>query len=271
MNRNIKIGGVLVAVLVLSGLLAPWISPHDPNRFFLNRQLASPSAAFLFGQDHFGRCLLSRILYGTRVSMGIGVAVVTLNLTFGLLIGLISGWCGGKIDALFLFISDIFMAFPGFLLAIALAAFMGPSVGNVIFILSLLGWVGYARLARGQVLGLKEREFVSASRGLGATAPRLLFFHILPNLSGPLMVQASFGMAGVILVESTLSFLGLGVPVEIPSWGNMLDQGTQYLLIAPHFSIFPGIFIMWVVLGFNFLGDGLRDCFDPRREHHGRR
>lgn len=262
-----KFGIVLISFLVLVALFAPWVAPNNPSLFHLKDQLLGPHHGFWFGQDNFGRCVLSRILYGARVSLGIGVVVVTLNLLVGLTIGMTAGWLGGIVDTIFLFIMDVLMSFPGFLLAIAIAAFVGPSVTNVILILSALGWVGYARLARGQVLTFKEREFVIASKGLGASAPRLLIRHILPNLMGPMIVQASFGMAGVILIESALSFLGLGVPLDVPSWGNMLDQGTQYLLIAPHLSIFPGIFIMLIVLGFNFLGDGLRDYLDPRRKN----
>lgn len=265
---NIRIGFSLIVVLAAVALLAPWLSPHDPGVLFLNDKFAGPSPAFLFGQDHFGRCLLSRVFYGARVSLSIGMITVACNLTLGVLIGLVAGFRGGWVETLFLFVSDVFLAFPGFLLAIAIAAFLGPSYWNVILILSLLGWVGYARLARGQVLSLKEREFVLASRALGASSWRLLWRHIFPNLLGPLIVQATFGMAGVILIESTLSFLGLGVPMEIPSWGNMLDLGLQYLLIAPHLSIFPGIFILLVVLGLNFLGDGLRDILEPRRKNH---
>lgn len=260
--KNIKLGGVLVAALVLLAVLAPWLAPHDPNAFFLDHQLRGPNEGFWFGNDLFGRCLFSRVLYGARISLGIGISVVALNLTAGLLIGMAAGWRGGLLDQIFVFVSDIFMAFPGFLLAIAIAAFVGPKTSNVILILSVMGWVSYARLARGQVLAIKEREFVRAAAGLGANDGRLMFLHILPNMMGPMLVQSTFGMAGVILVESTLSFLGLGVPVETPSWGNMLDQGTSYLLIAPHLSIFPGLMIMLVVLGFNFLGDGLRDRYD---------
>lgn len=259
---NIRVGAVLVTTLVLLALFAPWLSPHDPNAFFLDHQLHGPHENFWFGNDLFGRCVFSRVLYGARISLGIGVSVVALNLTAGLLIGMAAGWRGGWLDQIFVFISDIFMAFPGFLLAIAIAAFVGPKTSNVILILSVMGWVSYARLARGQVLAIKEREFVRAAASLGANDGRLMFLHILPNMMGPMLVQSTFGMAGVILVESTLSFLGLGVPVETPSWGNMLDQGTSYLLIAPHLSLFPGLMIMLVVLGFNFLGDGLRDRYD---------
>lgn len=269
MKATLRLGSALIFLLTLAALLAPWLAPHDPSEFFLEQQLVGPHSGFLFGHDHFGRCLLSRVLYGGRVSIGIGVTVTLLNLGIGVLAGLAAGWCGGRIDRAISFLIDCLMAFPGFLLAIAAAAFLGASVFNVILILSLLGWTGYARLVRGQVLSVRETEYVRAAQSLGITPPRLMFRHILPNLAGPLTVQATFGIAGVILVESTLSFLGVGVPIEVPSWGNMLDIGTQYLLVASHLSIFPGIFIMLVVLGFNFLGDGLRDHLDPRRGTDG--
>lgn len=261
---NVRLGFLLVGTLFLVALLAPLLSPHDPTLFHLEDQFHLPHGSYLFGQDNFGRCVLSRVFYGTRISLSIGVLVVVANLLVGMTLGLVAGWRGGWFDTFFLFITDVFMAFPGFLLAIAIAAFIGPSVLNVVFILSFLGWVSYARLARGQVLSFKEQEFVLASKSLGASPFRLLFRHVVPNVMGPMVVQATFGMAGVILIESSLSFLGLGIPVDLPSWGNMLDQGTQYLLIAPHLSIFPGIFIMLIVLGFNFLGDGLRDKLDPK-------
>lgn len=268
-KMNIKIGFFVVGALTLLALLAPWLAPHDPSQFYLDHQLVGPENHFWFGHDNFGRCLLSRVIYGARVSLGIGIVVVMLNLLVGLMVGLIAGWYGGWVDRGVSFLIDSLMAFPGFLLAISLAAFVGASLFNIILILSILGWCGYARLVRGQVLAVKEAEYVRASQALGASVPTLLLKHILPNLMGPLTVQATFGIAGVVLVESTLSFLGVGVPIEVPSWGNMLDIGTQYLLVAPHLSIFPGMFIMLVVLGFNFLGDGLRDRLDPRGRNDG--
>ena len=261
---NFKLGLLLVGLLVASAVLAPWIAPHDPDAYFLNQKLMGSHGSFLLGHDADGRCVLSRLLYGGQVSLTIAMTVVAISLSTGLFLGGIAGWFGGLLDAVFLFISDIFLAFPGFLLAIGLAAFLPPSLLNVVFVLSLVGWVGYARLVRGQVMELKNREYVLAARVVGASRRRLFLRHLIPNLAGPLMVHATFGMAGVILVESTLNFLGLGVPPTTPSWGAMLDQGTQYLLIAPHLSLFPGIFVMAVVLGFNFLGDGLRDKLDPR-------
>lgn len=261
---NLKFGLFLVGLLVAVSILAPWLAPHEPDTYYLSGKFLGPHAGFWLGQDADGRCVLSRLLYGGRVSLTIAITVVSISLSTGLLLGILAAWFGGIVDAVFLFVSDIFLAFPGFLLAIAIAAFLPPSMMNVIFVLSLVGWVGYSRLVRGQVLELKNREFILAAQVVGVSRRRLFLRHLIPNLAGPVLVQATFGMAGVILVESTLNFLGLGVPPSTPSWGAMLDQGTQYLLIAPHLSLFPGIFIMAVVLGFNFLGDGLRDKLDPR-------
>lgn len=265
---NLTLGLLLVGLLTATALLAPLLSPHDPQAYHLENKFEKPSVEYWFGNDPEGRDVFSRILYGGRVSLSIAVTVVTISLSIGLLLGLIAGWHGGLFDVVFLFISDLFLAFPGFLLAIAMAAFLSPSMWNVIFVLSLVGWVSFARLVRGQVLTLKDRDYVLSARVVGVHFPRLMLRYLVPNILGPLMVQATFALAGVILVESTLSFLGLGVPPTTPSWGAMLDQGTQYLLIAPHLSIFPGIFIMAVVLGFNFLGDGLRDKLDPKQEAH---
>ena len=261
---NLKLGIVLVSLLIIGALFAPWIAPHDPGDYNLSQKLMGPHENFYMGNDADGSCVLSRILYGGRISLLIGISVITISLSVGLSLGLVAGWFGGILDSIFLFVSDIFLAFPGFLLAVAIAAFLPPSIFNVIFVLSLVGWVSFARLVRGEVLALKQREFILAARVVGMSRRRLFIYHLIPNLAGPLLVQATFGMAGVILVESTLAFLGLSVPPTTPSWGGMLDQGTQYLLVAPHLSLFPGIFIMAVVLGFNFLGDGLRDKLDPR-------
>lgn len=259
-----KIGVGIVVALVVVALAAPWIVPHDPAAYHTDLAFAGPSLEYPFGNDADGRDILSRMILGTRISLAIGIAVVGISLLVGVGVGLVAGYLGGRADRAFAFVCDVFMAFPGFLFAIAVAAFIVPSIGNVILILCLKGWVTYARLARGQAIGLKEREFVVASRALGMRNRRILLRHLLPNMAGPIIVNASFGMAGVIMIESALSFLGLGVPVDVPSWGAMIDQGTRYLIVAPHLSIFPGLAIMLVVLGFNFLGDGLRAKLAPR-------
>ena len=259
-----KIGAVIVAILIMTAVIGPWIAPHNPNTYHLDKSFDGSSLSYPLGNDADGRDILSRIIYGARISLGIGIIVVGISLIIGCAVGMMAGYTGGIFDRIFLFISDVFLAFPGFLFAIAIAAFLQPSISNVIFILCLKGWVSYARLVRGQTLSLKEREFVKAGRATGVGLPRMFMRHLFPNMVGPVVVNASFGMAGVIIIESSLSFLGLGVPVTTPSWGVMLDQGTKYLLVSPHLSIYPGIAIALVVLGFNFLGDGLRDRFAPK-------
>lgn len=253
-----NIGFAIVIALVATATAAPWIAPYDPSLSHPDMALHGPSATHLLGVDADGRDVLSLIIYGARASLGISIVVVSISLIVGVAIGLISAWWGGTLDRIFGFIVDVFLAFPGFLLAVAIAAFLPPSIINVVFILSMKGWVTYARLVRGRALVLKEREFVLAARAIGAHNCRIMFFHLFPNVLGPLIVNASFGLAGVIIIESALSFLGLGIPIDVPSWGAIIEQGTRYLLVAPHLSIFPGIVIMLVVLGFNLLGEGVR-------------
>ncbi len=261
-----KIGLVIVLALIVTAIFAPYIAPHDPNEYHLDKVFASSTFEYPLGNDADGRDVLSRIIYGTRISLGVSLAVVGFSLVLGCIVGMVAGYSGGIVDRVFSFVCDVFLAFPGFLFAIAVAAFLQPSVTNVIIILCIKGWVSFARLVRGQTLSLKEREFVTAGKAAGVRLPRLFFRHLLPNMIGPIVVNASFGMAGIIMIESSLSFLGLGVPLTTPSWGGMLDQATKYLLIAPHLSIYPGIAIALVVLGFNFLGDGLRDKLAPKNK-----
>lgn len=204
---------------------------------------------------------MARALYGARLSLGVACATVMISMSLGVAVGLSAAYFGGKLDELFVFVSDIFLSFPSILLIIAIAAFVPPSLWNVVGVLSLVGWVSYARLVRGQVLALRNLDYVQAARSLGFSHLRILSRHLLPNVLGPVIVNASLSVAGVIIAESTLSFLGIGVPAGTPSWGSMLDAGVAYLLIAPHLSLVPGAAIMATVLGFNFLGDGLRDRY----------
>lgn len=258
-------GGVLVAIFVLFALFAPWIAPQDPARIDLPLRLSPPSAAHWCGTDELGRDILSRLIYGSRISMLVGTCVVTLSLAMGLVIGSIAGYYGGRIDRFInILIMNAFLAFPGILLAIAFVAFRGPGIFNLVLALSLAGWVGYARLVRGQVLAAREREFVEAARALGASDFRVIVRHILPNIIQPVIVQAAIGMAGAILAEATMSFLGLGVPPPTASWGAMLNDGRSHLFDAPHLVIFPALTVMLAVLSFNFIGDTLRDFLDPR-------
>src|ERR1700757_1968090 len=258
-------GVVLVAVFVICALFAPWIAPHDPAQIDLPSRLMGPSASHWFGTDELGRDILSRIIYGSRISMLVGSCVVATSLTLGLIFGSIAGYYGGLTDrVLNVVVMNAFMSFPGILLAIAFVAFLGPGIFNLIFALSLGGWVGYARLVRAQVLAVREREFVEAARALGASDLRIITRHILPNIIQPVIVQAAIGLAGPILAEATMSFLGLGVPPPTASWGAMLNDGRSHLFEAPHLVLFPAAAVMLAVLSFNFIGDALRDYLDPR-------
>jgi peptide/nickel transport system permease protein len=258
-------GVVLVILFTLFALFAPWIAPQSPSEIRLETRLQGPSAAHWFGTDELGRDILSRIIFGARISMLVGAGVVTGSLLLGLIIGSIAGYYGGRVDRFVnIVVMNAFLSFPGFLLAIAFVAFLGPGITNLIIALVIGGWVGYARLVRAQVLAVREREFVEAARALGASDLRVIVRHILPNIIQPVIVQAAIGMAGAVLAEATMSFLGLGVPPPAASWGSMLNDGRSHLFDAPHLVIFPAVAVMLAVLSFNFIGDALRDYLDPR-------
>ena len=257
-------GFVLTILLVLAALAAPLLSPYDPNEQDTARRLEKPSNQHLLGLDDLGRDVLSRVVWGARVSLRVGFSVVLLASLIGVTLGAISGYFGGAVDVLVMRLCDILLAFPGILLAIALVAVLGPSLNNVILALATIGWVGYARLVRGQVLKVREMEYVTAAKALGAKSPRVIIRHVLPNVINPVIVMATLGLAGAILSEAALSFLGLGVQPPTPSWGAMLTAGRRYLGLANHLAIFPGAAIMLAVMGLNFLGDGLIDALDPK-------
>ena len=258
-------GLLLVALFVILALAAPLLAPYSPAAIDLTHRLASPTTAHWFGTDELGRDILSRIIYGARISLIVATSVVACSLSLGLVLGGLAGFYGGPLDtALNIFVMNAFLALPGILLAIAFVAFLGPGLVNLILALSIGGWVGYARLVRGQVLAVREREFVEAARALGATDLRIFARHILPNILQPLIVQTAIGMAGAVLAEATLSFLGLGVPPPAASWGGMLNDARTHLFDAPHLVVFPAIAVMLCVLSFNFIGDALRDYLDPR-------
>jgi peptide/nickel transport system permease protein len=258
-------GVVLVSIFVLFAIFAPWIAPQDPAAINLPTRLEPPSAAHWFGSDELGRDILSRIIYGARISMLVGSCVVLTSLALGLVIGSIAGYYGGRVDRFVnVVLMNAFLSFPGILLAIAFVAFRGPGILNLVLALSLGGWVGYARLVRGQVLAAREKEYVEATRALGASDLRVIVRHILPNIIQPVIVQSAIGMAGAILAEATMSFLGLGVPPPTASWGTMLNDGRAHLFDAPHLVLFPALAVMLAVLSFNFIGDALRDFLDPR-------
>ena len=264
-NRLATTGMALVAMFVAFALFAPWIAPQDPARIDLPSRLQPPSAAHWFGTDELGRDMLSRVIYGARISMLVGSSVVAGSLFLGLILGSIAGYYGGYTDRIFnVIIMNAFLSFPGILLAIAFVAFLGPGIINLILALCIGGWVGYARLVRAQVLAVKEKEFVEAARALGASDWRIVSRHIWPNIIQPVIVQAAIGMAGAVLAEATMSFLGLGVPPPTASWGSMLNDGRSHLFDAPHLVLFPAAAVMLAVLSFNFIGDALRDFMDPR-------
>jgi peptide/nickel transport system permease protein len=257
-------GLALLILLAVGALLAPLLAPHDPLRQNLERDLIAFSSDHPLGTDKLGRDILSRTLYGGRISLLTGLATVAISLAVGLMIGSMSGYFGGWIDQLLMRVVDVLMAFPGILLAIALTAVLGPGLEHVILALCLIGWTGYARLVRGEILSLRQREFVQAARALGCPPKRIIARHLLPNLLPPLLIQATFGLAAAIVAEGSLSFLGLGVEPPTPSWGSMLNDGRQFLLVAPHMTTYPGLALMLTVLALNLVGDALQDRLQSR-------
>jgi peptide/nickel transport system permease protein len=268
MNRLTVLGLFIVGVLVFVALFAPWIANYDVGATNLSMRYLAPSAQHWFGTDSTGRDIFSRVVFGARISLQVGVIVVAVSAIVGTALGAIAGYYGGWVDRIVSgYVFNVFLAFPGLLLAIAMVAFLGAGLNKLIFALCIIGWVGYARLIRAQVLKVREYDFVQAARALGASDARILLIHILPNAIQPLIVQASLGMAGAVLSEAALSFLGLGVPPPAPSWGVMIEEARDLstLQAAPHALIFPGIAIALSVLAFNFIGDGLREHLDPRQ------
>ena len=264
-DRIFIFGCAVLILFALSALLAPWLAPADPAHLELGQRLRSPDRTHLFGTDELGRDIVSRVLFGAQVSLTVAVSVTALSLAAGLLAGSIAGFYGGLADTIInVYVSNAFLTLPGILLAIALVAFLGPGLANVVIALAISGWVSYARLVRAQVLATKQREYVEAARALGAGDIRLLARHILPNIWQPVVVQAMIGMAGAVLAEATLSFLGLGVPPPRASWGAMLNDSRSHLFEAPHLAVFPALAVMLLVLAFNLVGDALRDRLDPR-------
>ena len=290
MNRLTYIGLAIVTVFILTAIFAPWIATHDVIVQNTANRYAYPSAEHWFGTDALGRDIFSRVVFGARVSLQVGITVVVITSIFGVIVGSIAGFYGGWVDKFLSgYVFNVFLAFPGLLLAIALAAFvderylmskiLGPDLADyvlsfftpgilrMLLALCVIGWVGYARVMRAQVLKVREYDFVQAARALGAGNVRILSTHIMPNAIQPLIVQASLGMAGAVLSEATLAFLGLGIPPPSPSWGTMIDEarGIDVLYNAPHVLLFPGVAIALTVLAFNFIGDGLRQYLDPKQ------
>ena len=257
-------GAAGLLLLALAAAAAPVLAPGDPYATALRDRLAVSRSGHPLGQDTLGRDLLARVLYGARISLAVGAATVAISLAAGVSVGAAAGYAGGWIDEGVARVIDVFLAFPGLLLAIALAAVLGPSLGNVVLALSMLGWTGYARLARAEVASLRRREFVQAAEALGAPPVRVLVRHLIPLTAPALLVQATFGMAGAIVAEASLSFLGLGAPPPLPSWGAMIDEGRPFLLVAPHLVLWPGLALAATILALQLLGDGLRDMLDVR-------
>lgn len=269
-RRTALFGLVVIVAVALAALLAPVLTPFDPVAQDVTERLRPPGAAapdgrtHWLGTDHLGRDILARILFGTRIALVVGLAAVAIAGTLGLAIGLVSGYFGGRVDDVFMRLADVQLAFPFILLALAVIGVLGPSLRNIIVVVGVSGWVVYARIVRGEVLSLREREFIQAARAVGSPTSRLLLRHLVPNAFAPWLVIATLDMARVIIVESALSFLGLGVPPPTPTWGGMLADGRVYLSTAWWLATFPGLAILLTVLGINLLGDGLRDTLDPR-------
>jgi len=258
-------GAIIVSLVLLVAILAPLLAPYEPDARDFRSRFAPPSVQHLLGTDNFGRDTLSRIIFGSRVSVQVAVVAVGIALVIGVLLGAVAGFFGGAVDNLIMRLVDVFLAFPPILLALAMVAALGPSAASVTLALGLVYWTAYARVVRSSILALRGEEFVEASLALGASWTRTLFRHMLPNAVGPVIVVATVGMGGAITAEAALSFLGLGVQPPTPSWGSILNTGLQFIRQAPFLSTFPGLAIMLTVLGFNLLGDGLRDLLDPRR------
>jgi len=258
------LGLAVVALVAAAALCAPWLAPYGPRQIDLPHAFAGPGPGHLLGAGDNGVDLLSQVIYGARISLAVGVLAVLVAGTLGTVLGTAVGYAGGAADEILMRIVDVLLAFPGLLLAIFLTAVFGPSFVGLIVALSATGWGAYARLARAQTLSLRNRDFVTAARAAGAGTPRIVLRHLLPNLMGPIVVQATFGLPGTILAEAALSFLGLGTPPGTPEWGALVDQGAAHLLDAPHVALVPSAAIALTVLGLNFVGEAVRDRLDPR-------
>jgi len=257
-------GAAIVGSMSVLALMAPWIAPYDPTLLNVHAILQPPSTVHPFGTDALGRDIFSRMLYGARVSLWVGFVAVGIAAAIGTVLGLVAGYFRGLTDEIIMRFVDVMLCFPSFFLILAVIAFLEPSLGNIMIVIGLTSWMGVARLVRAETLTLRERDFIAASRLAGAGTVRILFMHILPNAIAPVLVAATLGVAGAILTESALSFLGLGVQPPMPSWGNMLMEGKDVMEFAPWQSLFPGAAILITVLGYNLLGESLRDILDPR-------
>jgi len=263
-NRLAVAGGAVVLLLFGVSFMAPVITPWDPHAIDAYHVLMPPSADHWFGTDELGRDVFTRVIYGARISLKVGFVSVGIAVAIGVVLGLVSGFYGGIVDTVIMRFVDIMLCFPTFFLILAVIAFLEPSIWYIMAIIGLTGWMGVARLVRAEVLSLRERDFILAARALGASDARIIFRHILPNALSPVLVSATLGVAGAILTESALSFLGIGVQPPTPSWGNILTSGKDYLEFGWWLSLFPGLAILVTVLAYNLLGEGIRDALDPR-------
>jgi peptide/nickel transport system permease protein len=265
LRDKLAIAGLVVVLAFFAvSVLAPAIAPYDPGRIDVNNILSPPSTSHLLGTDDLGRDVFSRMVYGAGISLKVGFVAVGIAVLIGIILGAVSGYYGGWIDVVIMRLVDIMLCFPSFFLILSVIAFLEPSIFNIMAVIGLTSWMGITRLVRAEFLSLKERDFVLAERAIGASAPRIIFMHILPNALAPVLVSATLGIASAVLTESALSFLGIGVQPPTPSWGNMLTQGKEVLGVAWWMSVFPGIAILLTVLGYNLLGEGIRDAIDPR-------
>jgi ABC-type dipeptide/oligopeptide/nickel transport systems, permease components len=263
-NKLMLAGSGLVLLLLFVSLLAPWLAPYDPGQIDLTNVLASPSFKHLFGTDQLGRDVLSRMIWGARISLKVGFVATGVAIIIGTILGAVAGYYGGWVDSVIMRFVDIMLCFPTFFLILAVIAFLEPSIWNIMIIIGLTGWMGVTRLVRADFISLRERDFVKAARAIGAGDLRIIFLHILPNAMASILVAATLGIAGAILTESALSFLGIGVQPPTPSWGNILTAGKDNIDIAWWLSFYPGLAILITVVGYNLLGEGIRDLLDPR-------
>jgi peptide/nickel transport system permease protein len=264
LHRLSVVGLLLVTLLLILSLLAPWLAPYNPNKISIGERILPPSMKHLFGTDQFGRDVFSRVLYGTRISLQVGLFSVILGGLIGIVIGSIGGYLGGWIDSIIVLIMDTLISFPATLLGIAFMAVMGPNIENTILALTIIGIPRYGRVVRVAALSIREKEYIEAARAAGSGQIKIMLLHVLPGAMAPLIVVTTIGIANAVLIEAALSFLGLGVSPPAPSWGNILADGRNFLTQAPWLTIFPGMAISLTVLGFNTLGDGLRDVLDPK-------
>ncbi|MCL2484506.1 MAG: ABC transporter permease [Endomicrobia bacterium] len=263
-NKAAFISIVFIAIVVFIAVFAPFIAPYDPASQDLSNRLAAPSAVHLLGTDDLGRDVFSRMVYGARVSMSVGFFAAFLTVLIGAVLGMLSGYFGGATDSIIMRFTDIVLCFPTFFLILLVIAFFEPNIYSVMIVIGLTSWTGLARIVRAEVLSIREREFVLASKMLAVSKPRLFFVHILPNIISPIIVYAAIAVGGAILIESGLSFLGLGVQPPMSSWGQILMQGKDYIYVAWWLSVFPGMVILLTVLSFNLIGEALRDILDPK-------